>query len=237
MTTKNITAKTFFSKFDKITPFEFIAELLPKCTSDGPWIAGGSLHRTFRNIPLNNADIDVFFKNEEQKTKFLEDLIKNKSGKYESKDLIVSQWHDCVTITCMGKDWKIQCVKFVYFQNITELFKSFDINVCRLAYDGNNVIYEDNIFDDIKTNKLKLNDEAINYPSVTLKRLIKYVKMGYDVDDTELKKLCYSFNKKKKIVLDMDLATKKPSSDDYENVGTGTATASLNKFVPLAPIP
>lgn len=237
MITKNITAKTFFSKFDKITPFEFIAEILPNCTSDGPWIAGGSLHRTFRNIPLNDADIDVFFKNEEQKTKFLEELIKNQGTKYEAKDLIVSQWHDCVTITCMGKDWKIQCVKFVYFQNINELFKSFDINVCRLAYDGGNVIYEDNILEDIQSNKLKLNDTAINYPSVTLKRLIKYVQMGYNIDDSELKKLCYSFNKKKKIVLDMDFSTKKPASDDYENVGTGTASASLNKFVPLPSTP
>ena len=129
------------------------------------------------------------------------------------------------------------CVKFVYFENINALFKSFDINVCRLAYNGTDIIYETGVFEDITANKLRLNDSAINYPSVTLKRLVKYIKMGYDVDDDELKKLCYSFNKKKKIILDMDFSTKKTTSDDYENVGTGTASASLNTFVPLPSTP
>jgi hypothetical protein len=39
----------------------------------------------------------------------------------------------------MDVDWKIQCVTFKYFDTIEELFKSFDINVCRIAYDGTNV--------------------------------------------------------------------------------------------------
>jgi hypothetical protein len=113
----------------------------------------------------------------------------------------------------MDVDWKIQCVTFKYFDNIEELFKSFDINVCRIAYDGNNVIYEQNVLNEIKSNTLKFNEGSIYYPSVTLKRLVKYIKMGYDIDDIHLKSLTHAFYKSKKKaidILDQDLLTKKP---------------------------
>jgi len=120
----------------------------------------------------------------------------------------------------MDVDWKIQCVTFKYFDNIESLFKSFDINVCRIAYDGNNIIYEDTVLNDIKENKLKFNDGSIYYPSVTLKRLVKYIKMGYDIDDIHLKSLTHAFykSKKKEIdILDQDLITKK-TIDTYKGL-------------------
>jgi glycyl-tRNA synthetase alpha subunit len=112
----------------------------------------------------------------------------------------------------MDVDWKIQCVTFKYFDTIEALFKSFDINVCRIAYDGTNVVYESNVVNEINNNKLKFNEGSIYYPSVTLKRLVKYVKMGYDVEDVDLKLLTHAFYKCKKKaidVLDQDLLTKK----------------------------
>ena len=29
------------------TPLEYILEILPKCTTNGPWVAGGALLRTY----------------------------------------------------------------------------------------------------------------------------------------------------------------------------------------------
>ena len=63
---------------------------------------------------------------------------------------------------------------FKYFNNIEELFRSFDINVCRIAYDGTNVILEEKVLSDINNNNLKFNEGSIYYPSVTLKRLVPY---------------------------------------------------------------
>jgi hypothetical protein len=43
--------------------------------------------------------------------------------------------------------------------------------------------------------------------------LVKYIKMGYDVEDVDLKLLTHAFYKSKKKaidILDQDLATKKP---------------------------
>ncbi|NDB85069.1 MAG: hypothetical protein EB127_20565 [Alphaproteobacteria bacterium] len=221
MKLEKIPLNKFLSHLTNISPLEYLIELLPKCTENGPWIAGGSLHRTYRKLPLTNADVDVFFKNKEQFEKFVTaiSLTSLFSGN-TIESTIYSEWHCTLTIKYMDVDWKIQCVTFKYFDNIEELFKSFDINVCRIAYDGTNVVYEDGILNQINNNKLKFNEGSIYYPSVTLKRLVKYVKMGYDIEDIDLKLLTHAFYKSKKKaidILDQDLLTKKPI-ETYEGL-------------------
>jgi hypothetical protein len=221
MKLEKTTLNLFLKHLPTASMLEYLIELLPKCTENGPWIAGGSLHRTYRKIPLTNADVDVFFKNKEQFEQFVAAIsLSSLFSNYKIESTIYSEWHCTLTIKYMDVDWKIQCVTFKYFDNIEELFKSFDINVCRIAYDGNNVVYEDGILNDIKTNKLRFNQGSIYYPSVTLKRLVKYVKMGYDVEDVDLKLLTHAFYKSKKKaidILDQDLATKKPI-DTYKGL-------------------
>jgi hypothetical protein len=214
MKLEKIPLNQFLTHLTNISPLEYLIELLPKCTENGPWIAGGCLHRTYRKLPLTNADVDVFFKNKEQFEKFVSSIsLTSLFSGYTIESTIYSEWHCTLTIKYMDVDWKIQCVTFKYFDSIEELFKSFDINVCRIAYDGTNVIYEDGILNDINNNKMKFNEGSIYYPSVTLKRLVKYIKMGYDIEDVDLKMLTHAFYKSKKKaidVLDQDLLTKKP---------------------------
>jgi hypothetical protein len=222
MKLEKIPLNKFLTHLTNISPLEYLIELLPACTENGPWIAGGSLHRTYRKLPLTNADVDVFFKNKEQFEKFVYDLsVSSVTAGYNIESTIYSEWHCTLTIKYMDVDWKIQCVTFKYFDNIEELFKSFDINVCRIAYDGTNVVYEGNVLNEINNNKLKFNEGSIYYPSVTLKRLVKYVKMGYDIEDVDLKTLTHAFYKSKKKaidILDQDLLTKRPVINTYEGL-------------------
>ena len=214
MKLEKTTLNLFLNHLPTSSVLEYLIELLPKCTENGPWIAGGCLHRTYRKLPLTNADVDVFFKNKEQFEQFVSAMsLSSLTAGYKIESTVFSEWHCTLTIKYMDVDWKIQCVTFKYFDTIEELFKSFDINVCRIAYDGTNVVYENGILDDIKTNKLKFNEGSIYYPSVTLKRLVKYIKMGYDVEDVDLKLLTHAFYKSKKKaidILDQDLTTKRP---------------------------
>jgi hypothetical protein len=214
MKLEKIPLNKFLSHLTNISPLEYLIELLPKCTENGPWIAGGCLHRTYRKLPLTTADVDVFFKNKEQFEQFVSQLsLSSLTTGYKIESTVFSEWHCTFTIKYMDVDWKIQCVTFKYFDTIEALFKSFDINVCRIAYDGTNVVYESNVLNEINNNKLKFNEGSIYYPSVTLKRLVKYVKMGYDVEDVDLKLLTHAFYKSKKKaidILDQDLATKRP---------------------------
>ena len=222
MKLEKIPLNKFLSHLTNISPLEYLIELLPKCTENGPWIAGGSLHRTYRKLPLTNADVDVFFKNKEQFEIFVSTMsLSSLFSNYTIESTIYSEWHCTLTIKYMDVDWKIQCVTFKYFDTIEALFKSFDINVCRIAYDGTNVVYEGNVLNEINNNKLKFNEGSIYYPSVTLKRLVKYVKMGYDIEDVDLKTLTHAFYKSKKKaidILDQDLLTKRPVINTYEGL-------------------
>jgi len=222
MKLEKIPLTKFLSHLTNISPLEYLIELLPKCTENGPWIAGGCLHRTYRKLPLTNADVDVFFKNKEQFEIFVSAMsLSSLFSNYTIESTIYSEWHCTLTIKYMDVDWKIQCVTFKYFDNIEELFKSFDINVCRIAYDGTNVVCGENVLNEINSNKLKFNEGSIYYPSVTLKRLVKYVKMGYDVEDVDLKTLTHAFYKSKKKaidILDQDLLTKRTVINTYDGL-------------------
>ena len=182
-----------------VTPFEYIVEILPKCTPQGPWLAGGALLRTYTGKPLD-SDVDVFFQSKEQLEQYIAELSlksykgsteDHKTNHYTVKDMCVSEWHTTITVNYMDRDWKIQCVSFVYFKDIGELFDSFDFDVCMLAYDGTEVFVSPTTFDAIANKKIKL--VKINYPSVTLKRLVKYMRHGYDVDDSDVMALAKSF--------------------------------------------
>ena len=212
--TNKLPLNVFLKHLTTGSVLEHLIEILPKCNEDGPWIAGGALHRTYRKLPLSDSDVDVFFKNKEQLDKYLLELNSNalSTGKYSVTTYIVSEWHHTMVISYMEHDWKIQCVSFKYFDTIEDLFRSFDINVCCIAYDGTNVVYEHNALNEINNNVIHFNANSINYPSVTLKRLVKYVKMGYDIEDYDLKVLTRAFYKSKKKaidILDQDFLTKK----------------------------
>lgn len=238
-----------------ITPFEYIVEILPKCTSQGPWLAGGALLRTYTGKPLD-SDVDVFFQNKEQLEQYIADLsLKSykgpaedrKSNHYTVKDMIVSEWHTTITVNYMDRDWKIQCVSFVYFKDVGELFDSFDFDVCMLAYDGTEVFVSPTTFDAIANKKTKL--VKINYPSVTLKRLVKYMRHGYDVDDSDVMALAKSFKgvKEPRGILDehfgIDGTGKKTGdSSDYRGMSNSNQpstvlTASYHAPQPLSANP
>ena len=218
------------------TPLEYILEILPKCTTNGPWVAGGALLRTYTEKPLD-SDIDVFFQSQEQMTQFVSQIVLNaytgleedmNSSHYTTKDNIVSewQWHTTITINYMQRDWKIQCVSFIYFKDVGELFDSFDFDVCMLAYDGESIHVSESTMDAINNKKIVL--KKINYPSVTLKRLVKYMRQGYDINDNDVMMLARSFRgvKEPKGILDEHFGittfSKKsigPRSDDYKALG------------------
>lgn len=236
MKTNTITLSNFTKHLNTMSALEYLIDILPKCSKEGPWIAGGSLHRTYRNLPLHTSDVDVFFKDKEQMDTYVKDLIagEKSSGKYKTKDHVVTEWHQTVTLQCMDNEWKIQCVTFKYFPTVEDLFKSFDINICRLAYDGNEVIGEENVLNEINSNVLKFNEGSINYPSITLKRLVKYIKMGYNVNDEELKVLSRAFiniNNSKKVIVDMDSKTN--NGKDYKNLSTSPPMSANLTIPPL----
>ena len=207
---KNHPFKKLVAHHKCATPFEYIIEILPKCSPTGPWIAGGALLRTYTGQPLD-SDVDVFFQNKEQCDRFITTITSGayggsmedrKKNQYTVETRFSNQWHTTITMNYMGRDWKIQCITFVFFKTINELFESFDFDVCMMAYDGNELYVNNTTFDAIENKMVKL--MKINYPSITLKRLVKYMRQGYNVDDADVTMLVASFRGPKEPVGIMD---------------------------------
>ena len=247
------TFSEFVNQHKCVTPLEYVLEILPKCSENGPWVAGGSLLRTYTGQPLD-SDIDVFFQSREQLERFIIDFAlkahkgdpeTRKTNDYMIKQTMVNEWHTTMTVNYMDKDWKIQCVSFVYFKNIDELFESFDFDVCMWAYDGQYVHTHENTINSVKTKMIAL--KKINYPSVTLKRLVKYMRQGYNVSDDDVLLLARSFRstkKEPKHIMDEHFSkeTSSDSGSDYRALKTnGTLTpataltGSINITLPTMP--
>lgn len=229
MNLKSLSLTEFVSHLSTMSSLEYIIDILPKCSKDGPWIAGGCLHRTYKKIELD-SDIDIFFSSEQQMNAYVQKIIiegrvieNAPKGKYENTSYFVNRWHQTLNIKCLDRDWKIQCVTFKYFKDISELFDSFDMTMCMMAYDGENVYMGEDTMTHIINNNIHFNVNSINFPSVTLKRLVKYMKMGYNVEENELKHLSDAFYKssKKNRVFSLDELKMKNMSmtdSDYKNL-------------------
>lgn len=190
-----------------VTPIEYILEILPKCHSNGPWVAGGSLLRTLTGESFLDGDIDVFFQNKQQFENYVYELVSNSSSDephndhndrtnkhYIVKHRTPTEWHTTIVLEYLGREWKIQCVKFIYFNCIESLFNSFDFDICMLAYDGESLFSDNQTLDAIKNKKIALRN--IKYPAVTLYRLVKYMRRGYDISDSDVQLIVKSLNKK-----------------------------------------
>lgn len=169
---------------------EHIIAILPKCDVDGPWIAGGSLLHTYcgNKIP---SDIDVFFSSETQFNAYIEQLQGAKSNKYDVVRIEKTTWFTSVFIKYMECEYKIQCINMKYFSDIRNLFLGFDINICMIAYDGDNIIVNEGFFESVKARTFVFNLNSIKIPKYHIKRLVKYTKYGFNIQDENL----YKFTK------------------------------------------
>ncbi len=120
-----------------------IKRCLPPCSVGGPWIAGGSVWRTVRNEPLNECDVDVFFKNKDQYEQtcrqmnsipFVRNILKETKNKWNTTYRIhVNQGRYDKTID-------IQLINMSFYSRLERLLESFDFTVCQFGYDGESII-------------------------------------------------------------------------------------------------
>lgn len=166
---------------------EHLIQILPKCDVDGPWIAGGALLRTYCGNKLI-SDIDVFFSSDVQFNEYISELKSAKSNKYTVVREEKTSWFFSIYIKYMECEYKIQCIKMKYFSDIRNLLSNFDINICMIAYDGTNIIICDGFFESVKAKKFLFNLNSITMPKFHIKRLVKYTKYGYEIEDENLAK-------------------------------------------------
>jgi len=78
----------------------------------------------------------------------------------------------------------------------------------------------------------RMNLKKINYPSVTLKRLVKYMRQGYNISDADVMNLAMSFRSIKKepkdIMEEHFPSAKVAKSDDYEALSKNNTASTAS---------
>jgi hypothetical protein len=178
-------------KSKKLTELEFLLDIIPPMSKDGPWIAGGSLLRTYLNLPLT-SDLDIFFKNEAQFLAYRDQFrLKNSGRDSNGKYTIVKEeqhsWFTLETIKCFdAQEYKIQLVCKNYYTGPCDLLGHFDLDICQFAYDGKNLFLEQDVLKNIDSRQMHLVKTA--YPQKFMQRCIKYSKLGFNISPEEIQR-------------------------------------------------
>ena len=146
-------------------------------------LAGGCINSLFTNAPVH--DLDLYFSN-------IDDLLSFVSDCYMAKRMTSIHLTD-KSITFKAEDIIYQCIYFKYFDNIKDIFNSFDFTVCMGAFDfrTGKFVFDKNFFRDVAKRNLVFNMNT-DYPIVSELRIEKYINKGYTISNKERLKILFS---------------------------------------------
>ena len=154
---------------------------------DGAYIAGGFMTSVLTE-EKTAGDIDIFFNGDMAFKKTME-LLLNPPEDDEAwafrgytldtkEDTIVSQSASLRYVRFVHeKRPPIQLIKLVWYESADHVIDSFDFTVAQFATDGKNVVFNPVGILDLVRKKLVLH--RMQFPSSTLRRMIKYSKKGF----------------------------------------------------------
>lgn len=177
---------TITEKHSKITEMEYLIDVLPKLSENGPWIAGGSLLRTKLGLPMS-TDIDLFFKNSHQVSEYKDKLQLDYEGKkFSFQKEKISKNSINIFIKYSNRSYTIQLITKKYYDSPCKVLDDFDLNICQLAYDGTSLFVEQNALKSIDDRKIELN--YINHGPSVMSRCLKYARYGFTMDNIQINK-------------------------------------------------
>lgn len=136
------------------------------------FVAGGTITSLFSRREIN--DIDIYFRNEEDVLKMLEDV-------WGTSDYyIVSHTNKATLVTDAPNELDVQLIHFNYFSSAEKIFDSFDFTVCMGAFDfkDNQFILHEDFLKHNAQSVLRFNPGTA-YPIISLARVAKYKEKGY----------------------------------------------------------
>lgn len=187
-----------------------LSKMPPVNLETGPWIAGGVARKLLCKKYWQNGDIDVFFRDEEQritwstefKKRFNTDVstinhvfesfesdweLNNSSfDEFDEYSHTICDSDNAVTWAVVNKDssvYHVQAIKTRYAKSLEDLWDGFDITVCQFAVDSSGIVGSSNAIQDVRDNKLTIyNGKKEDMAG----RILKYHSHGFHVDNQML---------------------------------------------------
>lgn len=161
-----------------------IVKLIEPDFENGPWICGGACIQWFQGKEVSKySDIDIYFKNDAQRTEFVSNLTKKSledNAKFKFEHVVDTANAHTFNIKIDSNTWKLQAIKLYSGDTIQDVLDQFDINACKISTDGHQFVFgSDNTVQDILYQK-------INIPVIkknSISRVIKYMGKGYDLTE------------------------------------------------------
>lgn len=155
---------------------------------DGTFIAGGCILSIMTGQPV--ADIDMYFSSREAVAEF----IQTNDNVY-----LHSVTDKSISLSLQTSKYGTKEFQLIYFDNYKsadEIFSDFDFSVCMCAYsfDDKQFYFHDDFWKDVAAKKLKFNS-GTKFPIISVLRVNKYQKKGYDISNSELRKIALAVSK------------------------------------------
>lgn len=178
-----------------------LIEYLP----DGAIIAGGFILNVI-NEEKNSNDIDFFFTSKEAFNKTLDLFLNRDKNKKNDKD---SWAYDGYSLKkdaegnvikndryiCLVHDTRpsVQLLRMVWYEDAKHVIDSFDFTISQCAVDSKGFYFNPSTMMDLARKRIVLH--RLQFPSSTLRRLIKYSKKGYYACPGSLTTICEAIQK------------------------------------------
>jgi len=155
---------------------------------DGTFIAGGCILSIMTGQPVN--DVDMYFSSRESVAEFI-----------QSNDNVYlhSVTDKSISLSLQTSKYGTKEFQLIYFDNYKsadEIFSDFDFSVCMCAYsfDDKQFYFHDDFWKDVAAKKLKFNS-GTKFPIISMLRVNKYQKKGYEISNSELRKIALAVSK------------------------------------------
>lgn len=163
---------------------------------NGCYVAGGALTSIACNREIN--DLDIYFPSFQSLIKVVTEIFTQQKDHLLSMEYIVHHMTKKSLLLKNDGDIKVQFIHFQFFENVQQIFNTFDFTVCMAAYDlaEDEVVFEDDFMLHNSQRYLKFNPDTA-FPIVSLLRAGKYQERGYTISKSEMLRIamkCMTLN-------------------------------------------
>jgi hypothetical protein len=154
--------------------FRTLEKFLPElCLFRGSWVAGGTARRLFLGLPIDDADIDLFFTSSATWEKACSGIEKVANARLRTRKASTYR------VPVGGTYQMVQPIKKSFPRDMMDMFKSFDYQVCQFATDGRYIAFPEQSREDVMKKHLRIGQMGSLHVDGFYVRLQKYMKYGF----------------------------------------------------------
>lgn len=190
MTFQRFSLDAFWSRYGREeyddNDFARALKRLPAASSDGPWVAGGSVRRLVMRLP-QDSDYDYFFKDQAQFDAFCSAMEALGAKRVNENDFNVTFKLPAVDAKPVeddvfepaGPELKVQAIRIAFHETLDAVIESFDFSICQTGFDGTDFLFGQWTLFDLANKRLV--PGKLRYGTSSLRRVIKYTRQGYTI--------------------------------------------------------